>query len=778
QEGMASWEPLDKVLQKSGLGVPDSVKPPPIPATARKAGANRNVPWGVVVGLSLGVIAFIGFGIMGVVVARQVSQTVKAGKVGQTVTGAKQTQYTGDGAGAEAAGRPIILSTNTLSQADVHKRGRAFRERQYLEAYRKHGPHSEPWDAEALQLIESWIAHNYGGGATNLPSSFELADKLASKSGCEDPLILTVASAVAIELHEKTRRLERAVAGFEKSPYPAYPKLFAIVSLASELHRQDARDPKLDERAVRYLEQALSDGSLQPGDEEEIAEILLGGWATGFFRHNAPVVRAVIEKAKGFTWLALVLDGEHYKTAAWEARGSGWANSVSDEGWKGFSDNLAKARTALTKAWKLHPNRVLAPALMISVAMGDSDEEEMRLWFDRSVQAQMDYSHAWNSLRWGLRPRWHGSHEALLALGARAIDTKRFDTDVPRNFFMSVKSIENDLELAPGEHIYGREDVWPHMQRMYEGYIAEPSQAQSQSGWRSTYSVIAYLAGKYEISRQQLEAIDWKPEGNSLTAYDKELSLMPLEVAARTGKAASQVTRAEAAYDQGNATQAIKIYSELGASAEIDEKTQEFARCRLAALKQEELLAKGEWIDFMPSGTNDVNWVIHGSKFRRLEDGALEVEADKYGHSFYSRTRVGHNFEVTGEFELVRSSTQDFQAGLIMGLPNNFDNIWYAFRMKQNADEGQVASFSRGWGTVQIRRPAKISANRNSFRFQIQHGKADAWVNDAQVLKQASPEKRMVLQDNCLLGLGAYNDMNDTVIRYRNIKVRRLGSSD
>jgi len=214
---------------------------------------------------------------------------------------------------------------------------------------------------------------------------------------------------------------------------------------------------------------------------------------------------------------------------------------VKPEGWQGFSDHLAKARTALTKAWQLQAGRPLAPARMIEVAMGETGAEEMRTWFDRAIAAQIDYPQAWSKLRWGLRPRWSGSHEAMLALGVRAVETKRFDTDVPRKFFDCISDVESELELQPGEHIYGRPDIWPHLKEMYEGYLSEPSRAGMQPGWHSTYAVVAYLAGDYLVARKQLETVNWKPIRGNLTGWGTDLSLMPLKVAALTGTSAQQV---------------------------------------------------------------------------------------------------------------------------------------------------------------------------------------------------------------------------------------------
>jgi hypothetical protein len=674
------------------------------------------------------------------------------------------------------AAKDVLVSTNSRTEKVVNEKRRQFRVRQWVEGYRNNGQHTAAWDHDAADLMESWVA-SYFGGATNLPSPQVLGDKLAADPSCDDPLVLTGAAANAIELHEKIRRLERATDVFGKSHYKAYPRFFATVELSEELGNRSTGVPGLDQKAVGFFKQAFTDGSFQLDDEEEIAELLVNGWANRFFKRQGASICEIVAQIKDYTWLARVLEGEHGIDEAWKARGNGWANSVTSQGWQGFSDHLAKAQTALTQAWKTHPERPVAPSRMISVAMGADGIPEMRTWFDRALEAQIDYPQAWSYMRWGLRPRWGGSLEAMLALGIRAVDTRRFDTDVPRKFFDFVSDVESEMELQPGEHIYGRADIWPHLQEMYEGYLVEVSQKQAQTGWRSSYSAVAFLAGRYDVARKQLEALNWSPTHENLTGWGTDLSLMPLKVAALTGAWADQVKRAESSYDRRDLTLPVQVYAELGSSSDTDERTRQFSRCRLAALKQEQQLAKGEWIELMPTDDKDPNWAFDGDKVRRLTDGALEVESGARGHGFYCRTAVGPEFEITGEFELVRSSTKDFQAGLLVGLPDNMQSHWYAFRMKRNEMEGQVASFSLRWSTRQVAQPIKLNeGSRNTFRFVLKNGRADAWVNGTQALQQACPEKNLALSRSCFLGLGAYNDMNETVIRYRNVKARRLNT--
>ena len=753
REGMPAWQTLDSILQSA---VP--VTPPPYHAPRPTSSGRRALIWGLSIA---GVIVVLGIAAVSVVAvryARRIQQISNQNRNGSV----------------DLASKEVVVSTNTLTVADIRKRAREFYVRQYLDGFKKQGRHDLPCDTEATRFLQVWLDSNYSGPLwTNQPAVQALADKLALRPDCEEPLILTVAAANGNEVHERRRRLERAVAGFEKSRHKAFPKFYATVELASHVSRQ--RVQQLDASALDLFNQAFSDGSFKPGDEAQIADMLITEWGYNFFERNRAALVSTVQNAKGYPWLALVLEGKAEDRDAWAARGGGYANTVTEQGWKGFAEHMAKAHVAFEKAWKLHPDRALAPACMVEVAMSQSEPEQMRVWFDRAIAAQIDIPLAWSSMRWGLRPRWFGSLDAILALGVKAVETKRFDTDVPRMFFDCVSDIESEEQLPPGQHIYGRFDIWPHMQKMYEGYIAAPSQAWIRDNyWRSTYAAVAYIAGHNDVARKQLEALHWNPARENLCGWGTDLSLMPLKVAATTDSSADQVTRAENASDRQDYANAIKIFTEISDSSDADERTREFSRSRLAALKEEQLLSKGEWIDFMPKDDKDPNWALMGDKIQRLSDGALEVESGANGHGFYSRTVVGPEFEVTGEFDVVRTSNGDFQAGLTMGLPDTLRSRWYAFRMKKNATEGQVVSFSYGWGSQQVAKRVTLNPDHNSFQFRLQNGKADAWLNGNQVLRQGAPSKTLRLYNDCLVGLGAYSDANETVIRYRNIKLRRL----
>jgi hypothetical protein len=762
-EGASEWKALDFILEVSGKG---RSTPPPVPASARKRW-NRPLVWVIGVVAVLLVAGLVGLGIAGYRFAQRVRTVMR--------------QVSSDQTGVTLASQPVNAATNSLTEADVQKRRRAFRVRQYLDGFNRDGPAKARWRDDALLLIESWLAQHYGGDdRTNLPSPADLGDKLVA-AGCRDPLVLTVAGVNCEDWNEATRRLKRAVNRFEQSDYKAYPRLYATVLLADRFWNQTNRVKEFDAAALGLLGRAFADGSFLPDDQAEAAEIFVAGWGKTFFGRNpAAVIERVRAAGKSFEWLALVLEGASEVDAAWRARGSGWASSVTAEGWQGFADHLAQARKPLTEAWKLRPDLPFAPSRMIAVAMGQSDAEEMRLWFDRATAAQFDHPQAWSALRWGLRPRWLGSEEAVLALGIMGLNTGRFDTDVPRKLLEAIHDVESDRKLPVGEHLYGQPDLWPHVRKMFEGYIAANSNSALAGSWRSDYAVVAYLAGHYDLARQQLEAVRWQPWPGSTKHWGRDLSLLAEAVAALTSPLGRQVAEAEAARRDGDLARAWQLYSELSAATNVDQRARRFIQAQTALVQFEQRLAKNDWVDFLPTDEGDDNWALGWAEQVRVTTNVLEVQSGRAGHLLYARANLGPDFEARGEFEIVKSSGPVFEAGLVLGMPD-FDtrfrsSYWFPLRMRRDASEGDRVIFSKGRTRRELAKTVKLNGDRNSFQVRFAGGKVTVSLNGAEVFRDAELQNAAFTGDTMLAGVCALGDSGETVIRYRHLQVRRLAS--
>lgn len=759
REGMPNWQTLDFVLGRRPL-----ISPPP-------KRDNRLLAVCLIVGSIVFIASMIWYGYY---MRRAFMQGFRQARASQAQNAAPDMNST---TGVEQAERPIQTGKGTMTERDIRKRQRAFRLRNYRDAYAELGPHQHIWDRDARLLLQSAIDSRYGDdkGRTGA-EPVQLANKLAGNPSCNDPIVLTIAGTCSPELFEASHRYERAVAAFADSHYKAYPQFFATVMLSADeirLH-QTARIDALDQSALNLLKESLHDGSVRPDDEMDIGETLVSGWGKGLFERRRQEVCAIADDAgSSYGWLAGLLHGVTEIDLAWKARGDGYANTVTADGWKNFADHIAKAADALSQAWKLHPEWPQVPALMIRVAMAQSDVEAMRLWFDRMTVAQIDYYAGWHNFRWGLRPRWLGSLSAIRALGVAAIDTGRFDTDVPRYFFDCVADIEQDTDCPNGQHIYGQPDIWPQMQRMYEGYINEETTSGHDEGWRGAYATVAYLAHDYAAAAEQLEKIDWQVPARTLGGWGTDLSLLAMEVAARTGPHSVQINKAESLIDSNKFKDALDLYRKI--SAGDDSRTLEFVDHRIAWLEFEKKLESGEWVDFLPNQAGDLNWIATRGDITVQPDGAVDVASGPEGSMILCRARIGGEFEIKGEFEVVSSSTGDFQAGLVMGLPDPNKWSWLALRIKRNSNEGDVVQYTHGWSPKGVSQRLALDGHKNSFDFKLHAQKATATVNgQAVIINAAYPGWTGIADDQFQLGLGAYNDMNNTVIRYTNVKVRRL----
>jgi hypothetical protein len=251
---------------------------------------------------------------------------------------------------------------------------------------------------------------------------------------------------------------------------------------------------------------------------------------------------------------------------------------------------------------------------------------------------------------------------------------------------------------------------------------------------------------------------------------------MTLETAARTGPAGQGVRQAELAIADHRVADALQQYTQLIAATNLDNRSARFIQQRIARLQMEQQLASGQSVDFLPASDDDPNWTAARGTYVKMPDGSIEVKSGPTGSAIYCHTPVGQRFEVTGEFDVVQTSSGAFQAGLLIGWPNPDSSQYWGFRIKHNHDEGDVVEYARNWTLQGLKTAAAVKPDHNTFTYQFDNGVAAASINGEAVMRhQKKPGNILVRDDEFALGLGAYNDMNTTTIRYRNVKLLRLG---
>ena len=143
-------------------------------------------------------------------------------------------------------------------------------------------------------------------------------------------------------------------------------------------------------------------------------------------------------------WAQLSLQAAGHVNAAWSWRGSGWASTVERDHWQEFHRHLAEADQKLEASWASDPSHSITAVIACTVAGASSTTSNAEVWLQRSMSACFDDLRAYGNVSHFTRPRWGGSYQAMFELGQAMANTNRYDTEVPWQFTLALRSIIRD----------------------------------------------------------------------------------------------------------------------------------------------------------------------------------------------------------------------------------------------------------------------------------------------------------------------------------------------
>lgn len=168
-------------------------------------------------------------------------------------------------------------------------------------------------------------------------------------------------------------------------------------------------------------------------------------------------------------WFWEMIQGKANITDAWDSRGSGWASSVTEEGWKGFSFNLNEAKRHFEKALELHPERFNPCISLITVYMGLScDMNDVLRVFKEVLNHDPENVQAYRRALWAMRPRWGGSIQLGRYLALEALNCPRRDTNIPVFGYQCLADITNECGGYGWQNIYLDAEVYEACKKMFD----------------------------------------------------------------------------------------------------------------------------------------------------------------------------------------------------------------------------------------------------------------------------------------------------------------------
>jgi hypothetical protein len=395
------------------------------------------------------------------------------------------------------------------------------------------GPGTPNEDIKTLIRLSAylWIWDDFYG--EGLWQQFYLYQRDLAKAGVHDSLLQAVSAMNTVGYSETAtgsdiQRLSDSLAGFSASAYPTEMKLFIIATSIRYLGRLIGNRREISDKVVSAQIELLLDQWGQNYRQlitKQLPHDILddaGNYLLGGAREEDSLEAANAEIDRDFDRtdpknpVRQSLDGAYYVLSAWNARGSGWANSVKPEQWAQFNVRLAKAQTILENAYAQYPAEGEIARSMLKVELGQGQgRERMELWFQRAIQANPDDYAAYRAKEWYLQPRWYGSLEDIVAFGQECVKTGNWSAKVPT---ILIRGISEASDLDPS--LYTRPDIWPLVEKTYHDYLAK---FPKSIYYRTAFAKHAFDGGHTEIAREQFRILgnDWNRSVLTVVQYAK-----------------------------------------------------------------------------------------------------------------------------------------------------------------------------------------------------------------------------------------------------------------
>lgn len=255
----------------------------------------------------------------------------------------------------------------------------------------------------------------------------------------------------------------------------------------------------LSHRTTDYLSTVLHDARTPSAEIYDACHDYLGIWEMS--KETYPKIWLSMEPLVFKYWSndpsIWLLKGHAYVNMAWLARGNGYADTVTDEGWKVFSAHLATAQDALECAWKMNPHDIRIPIRMMAVMLGQGGgRDRMEIWFNRGMQLNQDnYGMCWQKLYY-LEPKWYGSREDMLAFGRECVSNTNSGGHVPLILVDAHWNYCRGYVDKPEQTNYWKQaDVWPDIKAAYDRFF---ELNPDETGYYHNYAWYAYKAEQWD----------------------------------------------------------------------------------------------------------------------------------------------------------------------------------------------------------------------------------------------------------------------------------------
>ncbi|HEY8241697.1 MAG TPA: hypothetical protein VIH35_09630 [Kiritimatiellia bacterium] len=676
----------------------------------------------------------------------------------------------------EHASRALPTSGVARTSSDMAQMALAFNRRMFVETYEKIGHKDERWDADAVSLLEDASAYYAKTDPFRDPAALRDRARSILDRGCDDPLIQYLCGAFEQGLGNDAAAaplLEQSAEAFRDAKYPRVRARFAALRLSrlywKDSYRKEKEYKQALEDVVKYTAESMRTGDYLAGEERLVILHFADAWEDMTTEQEEPLCRAIMTTPGISPWISKTVEGYLEIDLAWRSRGSGWASEVTEKGWKGFREHLDKARAALTAAWELRPDCPEAPAEMITVCMGGGTDEEVREWFDHAVEAQFDYLPAYDKYIWALRPRWGGSHQAMYDFGLACLDTGRFDTDVPYQFFYVLETISGDMKSD--QSLINLPATYKRLEEMFEGYLGVKT-GSALAFYKTLYAATAWKHSQYADAARLFDEL-----GDGVQAWvvaehvEAGLADVRGESKLRAGPLGSEFARVETLAEKGSWGDALALCTSLESQVEAGSEVAAYLAMHRQKVEHERAFFSGEPVALLPDASFS-GWSVKGGTWRLGDDGWIEGTSNDAGLELVYDKPIEGDFQCEATFVYGTSPYKfKFNGGFVFGYGDEHPEEFYSCLVYRAEEIAYVRSrFSTNDG---VSARASVAPDENRLEMSCVKGRVTVKVNGSEILKNEAVENNY-LRDGVRVGIGGYYWYPNATLRFKDFKIRRL----
>jgi hypothetical protein len=404
--------------------------------------------------------------------------------------------------------------TNPLLSAEELKQQRlVWNLKTLVEPYEQAGFTNPKWDTAAKLALTEFAHARSNVLETNEPWALIIATNTATavQAGCKDPMVTYLYIKFAMnQTNSKeafTEAFYKTASDVDKSSYPAIRKFYASFRALSQYSwannyptNQPPEIKDLNHQTQISFNAMLADKTIPSGEIYDACHEVLEMWK-GSKTAYPDLYNNCIEPPLFKNWpdasTSWLLKGEANIEMAWQARGGGYANTVTDEGWKSFKEHLNTAGKSLEHAWKLNPKdpRIAVKMMWVELGQGQGGDR-MELWFNRAMELDPNDYDACNTKCLYLEPKWYGSIDQMLAFGRECVQTKRWGGQVPLVLVNAHWDIPlYYLEGSEKTNYWTQPEVWPDIKAAYDRFFELNPNA---IGYYHNYALYAYRCQQWD----------------------------------------------------------------------------------------------------------------------------------------------------------------------------------------------------------------------------------------------------------------------------------------